>query len=141
MGKHNHKAVWTAIVLQQVLGFVWYSDALFLRPWLLGLGKSFDELQAANSLPYISTFLAATFLSYLMSWLFQIAVIEDWKDGLFTGMLFGVGFLAPTLISHYMFMKLPSSVIMIDASKEIIGAGIAGIILATWRAEHTQETA
>jgi hypothetical protein len=40
---------------------------------------------------------------------------------------------------HYMFMGLSNTVIMIDTVKDIVGAGLTGILLATWRADMVDE--
>lgn len=140
MGKHNHKAIFTAVVLQQILGFVWYSPSFFFNIWVQGLGINPQDLNRGNPLPLVAAVLASVFFCYLLSWIFQVAVVEDWRDGLATGLLVGVGFLAPCLIMHYMSMAIRSEVIMVDAGREIVSSGMAGIILATWRAERTNET-
>jgi hypothetical protein len=139
MGKHNHKAIFTAVVLHMVLGFVWYSPSLFLDKWQEGLGWTAELVRQPGPLPFIASIISAIFFCYLLSWIFQIAVIEEWKDGLATGLLVGVGFIAPAMIMHYMFMGVHADVILIDTAKEVIAAGMSGIILATWRADRTPE--
>ena len=39
MTKHNHVAIVVAVILHQVIGFLWYSDFLFVSQWMAGLGK------------------------------------------------------------------------------------------------------
>jgi hypothetical protein len=141
MGKHNHKAIFTAVVLDLALTYVWYSPTLFLKKWEQALGLSFDQIKTVSSLSILASILSSILFCYLLSWIFQIAVIEEWKDGLATGLLVGVGFIAPAIISHYMYLGLHSDVILIDASREVLSAGITGILLATWRAERTPEDA
>lgn len=141
MEKHNHKAIATAVFLHQVLGMVWYSQLFFGPEWMSGLGKSESQLDKNNPLPFIASVLSAMLACYLMSWLFMVLVIDDWKRGLSIGLLIGCGFIAPTMTMHYMFMGLPYSVIMIDVVKEIVGAGLTGLLLSTWRADHSDEFA
>jgi Protein of unknown function (DUF1761) len=141
MEKHNHKAIATAVFLHQVLGFVWYSHLMFGPEWLAGIGKSESQLDRANPLPFIASIFAAVLLCYLMSWLFQVLIVDDWQRGLSVGLLIGCGFIAPTLTMHYMFMGISYNAIMIDTIKEIIVCGMTGVILSTWRADASGELA
>jgi hypothetical protein len=141
MGVHNHKAIFAAVVLNQVLGFIWYSPMFFGEIWLKALKLTEMPVDRGDSLPFMAALWASILLCYLMSWFFQVAVVEDWKSGFSVGLLIGLGFLAPTLIMHELFMGVAAEVIMIDASKEILGAGLTGILLATWRAERSLEEA
>ncbi len=141
MEKHNHKAIASAVFLHQVLGMVWYSPLLFGPEWALGISKTETQLDKNNPLPFIASVFAAILACYLMSWLFKVLVIDDWKRGLAIGLLIGCGFVAPALTMHYMFIGLPYSVILIDTVKEIVGAGLTGFLLSTWRADHSDEFA
>lgn len=138
--KYNHWSVWTAVVFNQVFGYVWYSPALFFEPWALAIKKSPEFLQASY-LPFIASIISAAMFCYLLAWLFQVLVIDDWLRGLIIGLLIGTGFLAPTLGSHYMFMGYGPELIWIDGVKEILASGGTGIILAIWRADRIEEPA
>jgi len=122
-----------------VFGFVWYSPQLFGQIWLSALNLTAEQIDRGDPLPFMAAMWAAILLCYLMSWFFQVAVVEDWKSGLSIGLLIGLGFIAPSLIVHELFMGTAVQVIMIDAGKEIVGAGLTGILLATWRAERSME--
>ena len=39
MTKHNHIAIVVAVLLHQVIGFLWYSEFLFVTQWKAGVGK------------------------------------------------------------------------------------------------------
>lgn len=107
--------------------------------WALGAGRSGSYLDGNNPLPFIASIFGAILLSYLMSWLFLVLVIDDWQRGLFVGLIIGCGFIAPMIVMHYMFLGLPYNVIMIDSVKDIVGAGFTGLLLATWRADRSDE--
>jgi hypothetical protein len=139
MEKHNHYAIVAAVFLHQVLGFVWYSALLFGPMWAAGTGRAPDQMP--GFLAYVAAVFAATLLCYLMSWLFQVLVVDDWRRGLAIGLLIGCGFIAPMIIMHYMFLGFPYVVIMVDSMKEVVGAGLTGVLLSTWRAEPAGEIA
>lgn len=138
--KLNHKGVLAAVIVQQLLGFIWYHPKVFGHLWAMGLDKNVEQLQPAP-LPFFAALFASISFCYLLSWMFQIAVIEDWQRGLTLGLMVGIGFVAPGLARHYLFMKLDSMVIFIDATFEIIAAGLAGMILGVFKAERTDEKA
>lgn len=137
--KHNHLAIATAVLFQQLLCFVWYSEALFLNHWVsaAGLGTSHGVFTQPH--PVMASILGSAMFCYLLSWLFQILVIDDWVRGLVVGSLVGLGFMAPVLATHYLYIGLGPQMVWIDCSRQVISAGGAGIILAIWVGEPTAE--
>lgn len=138
--KLNHKGVLAAVIVQQILGFIWYHPKMFGQLWALGLDKSIDQLNP-TPLPFFAALFASVSFCYLLSWMFQIAVIEDWQRGLTLGLMVGIGFVAPGLARHYLFIGIDSMVIFIDAAYDIISAGLAGMILGVFKAERSDEEA
>ena len=51
MGTHNHKAIITAVVLNMLLGYVWYSPQIFGQIWLNALNVPPEKLNPGDSLP------------------------------------------------------------------------------------------
>lgn len=138
--KYHHLSIWTAVIFNQVLGFVWYSDALFLNAWTAASGQNYHFLNPTQ-LPFFASIIASAMFCYLVSWLFQMLVIDDWFRGLLIGLLIGTGFIAPNLGAHYLSMGFPPELIWVDALREILGSGAMGIILAVWRADISTEEA
>jgi mannose/fructose/N-acetylgalactosamine-specific phosphotransferase system component IIC len=136
--KLNHKGVLAAVIVQQLLGFIWYHPNVFGRLWALWLNKSIDQL-TPQTLPFVAAVFASVSFCYLLSWMFQVAVIEDWQRGFTLGLMVGIGFVAPSIARHYLFMEVDSIVTCIDSTYEILAAGLAGIILAVFRAERDEE--
>jgi hypothetical protein len=136
--KLNHKAVLTAVIVQQILGFIWYHPTVFGRLWQSGMIE--PVARNAGNLPFVAAVFCSISFCYLLSWMFQIAVIEDWQRGLTLGLMVGVGFLAPNISMHYMFQGLDSVMTLVDAGYDIVAAGLAGIILAVFRADRSTET-
>jgi hypothetical protein len=55
----NWLAVVVCVVVAIVVGFVWYSKPLFLKPWLAGIGKPPEFAQQARPINYVITIAAA----------------------------------------------------------------------------------
>ena len=133
MPQFNHKAVWAMVVLQQVLGFVWYSPPLFLNLWLEGIGKKQSDLNQSDPVPFIAAILGAIAFCYILAWVNDKARASSAKDGALVGGLMWLGFLAPALAIHYKFIGLSWLAIGVDAGKELVGAVLTGAILAVWK--------
>lgn len=138
--KLNHKAVLAAVIAQQLVGFIWYQPSFLGRLWAEVLHKQMGEIHNSD-LAFIASVFSSVSFCYLLSWMFQIAVIEDWQRGLTLGLMVGVGFLAPNISMHYMLIQIDSVLTLIDASRDIVASGIAGIILAVYRADRSDEEA
>lgn len=134
--KLNHKAVLAAVIVQQIVGFIWYHPSVLGLYWFEGLNLLVPP--QPGPLPFVASVFCSISFCYLLSWMFQIAVIEDWQRGLTLGLMVGIGFLAPNLSMHYMFMKVDSVVTLIDCGRDILASGLAGIILAVFRADRTE---
>lgn len=133
---YHHVAIWTAVIFNQVLGFVWYS--IFKEPWRAAVFKSVDPVQVPD-LALCASIISSAMFCYLVAWLFKVLVIDDWFRGMIIGLLIGTGFLAPNIGTHYLYMGYGPELIWIDGLREILGAGGMGILLAIWRADHTDE--
>jgi len=54
MTRHNHVAILVAVILHQVIGFLWYSNFLFVHQWMAGLGKKASDFDMTNPTPFIA---------------------------------------------------------------------------------------
>src|SRR5438874_532663 len=66
----NPLAVVVAVILHQVLGFLWYG-VLFFNPWLAGLSKSASEINQSDPVPYVLDIIGWFLASYAMAWLIR----------------------------------------------------------------------
>jgi hypothetical protein len=139
--KHNHRTVLIAILFQQALAYVWYSPGFFLQVWTAASGKELSPWEFMQNLPLLASLIGSAMFCYLMSWLYQVLVIDDWWRGLIVGLLIGAGFVLPPLAQQYLLMGYTSDLICVDGVRLVLSSGITGLLLATWRAEQSAETA
>lgn len=128
----NWLAILVALIAQQVLGFVWYSRALFAEAWMAGIGKRPEDLTPTPG-PFIVAMLAAVLLPLGMSWVMHRGNVRGVKAGAVVGAGIGVAFIAPAVLMHEAFLGYPPLVLVIDSTKEIVGALLVGAILGIWR--------
>lgn len=131
MPKVSPWALLVAVAVQQLLGFLWYSPMLFIKPWAAGFGKRPEELQP-DAGPFMLSVLGSILLVLGTSW-----VLEKWgrrgiRSGLHAGLGIGLTFTLPPVLVHEAFLGFPAQVLMIDGGKEIVTALVVGAIVGAW---------
>ena len=133
MTKHNHSAIVVAVILHQVIGFLWYSDFLFVHQWMAGLGKKPSDFDMSNPAPFIADIVGWFFASYFISWLVQRTEILSFNQSLGLAVLLWVGVALPLLAPHYLFAGIHTSVLLIDAMNALVQLAATCGLLAVWR--------
>jgi hypothetical protein len=133
MIRHHHGAILVTVILNQVVGFFWYSPYLFLNPWAAGLGKQVNGLTQNDPLPFVGSIAAAFLSCYVISWLFQFLGVETIRDGSSAAIMLWLGIILPVLLPHYMFAGISFSVLFIDALNALFSLVMTCSILAVWR--------
>ena len=129
--KLNWFAVLAAVIAQQLVGFVWYSPALFAGAWSRGIGKRPEDLQPAPG-PFLLAVAAALLLALGIAWIIHKTHLRGVKAGALIGFGAGLFFAAPAVLVHEAFLGYPPLVLAIDATKELVGAILTGAIVAAW---------
>jgi hypothetical protein len=138
--KHNHWAILGAVVFQQLFSFVWYSPVLFQSVWREAAHQGSSGAGVATG-PLLVSIISSGMFCYLLSWLFQVLVVDDVLRGAVVGTLVGLGFQLPCLATHYFSMGYGPELVWIDGLKEVILSGLTGVILAIYRASISPEAA
>jgi len=132
MKQINRVAVLVAVVLHQVLGFVWYG-VFFGKPWLAGLGKTPADMDPSAPLPYILDVVGWILASLLMAWLVVRLDIRTAGGGAILGVVLWLGLMLPALLPHYAFIGLKPIVMAIDSADLLVASLLTGAILGAWR--------
>lgn len=129
----NHVAVLVVVVLQTLLGFLWYSPAVFFKPWHAGLGQAAERMNASDMTPFIAAIAGSFLMTYGLAWLLHLAAIESVGGGVALGAVVWALFMAPPLVYHHKFMAMPLTVIAVDVGRDLVAAMLAGAMLSAWR--------
>ena len=89
----NWIAIFVAAIVPMVLGALWYSNALFARPWMRAVDRTEDELKGAG-MGYVLSAIGAVLMSYALARLVRWAEVDDLWNGALVGLLVWVGFVA-----------------------------------------------
>ena len=66
MIKTNYKAIALVVILQQLLGFVWYDLNVFGYLWMESIGKTIDEFNMDDFSPFIFSIAHSILMCFVM---------------------------------------------------------------------------
>lgn len=128
----NYWAVLAATVLSMVLGFAWYSHAMFGKRWmeLTGLTKEKQSMKGTLVTLFVTTFITAYVLALLIN---TLAFFPDWKDGVLMGFAVWFGFLATASFGMVLWEKRPLELYFLKNGHHLLSLIVMGALLASWR--------
>ena len=128
----NYWAVLVAAVASFLVGGLWYSPALFHKPWMQAAGLTEQQLQNANLgvifgvsllLQLIASFVLAMFLGPQ----------ADLAFGVTAGAMVAIAWVATAFGVVYLFERRPQRLFWINAGYQLIAYTLMGAILGAWR--------
>jgi len=126
----NFLAILLAAIINMIIGALWYSRALFGNQWMAHLGLKEDEA-SASPWTYVIVFLLGLIIAVLMAMFLQgsAGAIE----GLMYGAVIGLGFVIPTVLTHYLMEQRKAGFMFIVAGHELLLFLVYGALLAGWQ--------
>jgi hypothetical protein len=122
MAKINLLAVLVAIVASGVLGALWYSPLLFLRPWARAAGREPVQGPAV----YMITFVTAIAAALAFAW--WAGPEPDIAEAVLDGLVVGLFFAAAGLGLHYAFAGRPLALWAIDGGFQVARFVLLGVV-------------
>ena len=125
----NLWAVLAAAFSSFVLGGLWYSPMLFLKPWNKAMGRSEEDNghpARVFGLGFVYALVAAVVFAMLLGP--SPVLSEAWKAGL----LVGFGFVAMSFGINYQFANRPIIAWLIDGGYHTGQFVLYGVILGLW---------
>ena len=126
----NFRAVIAAATSSFVLGGIWYSPLLFLKPWTAAMGRSEDQSQAHSAKTFALAFAFAMLSAILFAGLLGPA--PEFLDAVRTGLLVGFGFVAASFGINYQFADRPLSAWFVDGGFHSAQFVLYGVVLGLW---------
>ncbi|MEP6676250.1 MAG: DUF1761 domain-containing protein [Ferruginibacter sp.] len=121
-----------------ILGALWYSKLLFVKPWIRYLNIDVNKPDAKKGMGLM--FGGSFILMFVQS--LAIAIIANrmfpeeptnWMSGIKIGCLLGLCFSSATIGINYLYEKKPFGLFLINAGYAVAGNIIAGVIICSWR--------
>jgi hypothetical protein len=126
----HYPAVLLAAFSTFFIGGLWYSPLLFARPWLQDNGLSDADLKIGGGPVFAGAIVCAMIQAFVLA-LF-LGPTADARFGAVTGVLVGLGWVAPALTTTFLFERRPRRLVLIDAAYHIVTYTVMGVILGAW---------
>ena len=132
--KINHLAVLMAVILQFVLGFLWYGP-FFGESWMemVGLDMVTIEANPPGVGGWITNVVSAVVSMYILAWLFTKIPVISLVQGLAIGLLIGFSFVLLSSMTTGMFSQYPYGLAWITGGYTTVGLGIGGAVFGAWK--------
>ncbi len=127
----NTIAILVAIILNIIIGSVWYS-ALFGKRWANALGLSYDDCKPSlvHFLGAVIVAAVSVIVTAILINLFQISAV---MDAIRFAVLIWLGFIATNYFSGVIWAKKPMLVYLIDVGCLLVTTLVNTILLTLWR--------
>ena len=130
----NYVAVAIAAVLAMVVGFVWYSKALFGKQWMKLTGVTEESAKKGNMPVFYGTMFVAVLVEALvLAHFIHYAGAYSLINGIKTGVWAWLGFVLTTSLANSMFEGRPMKLLYINAGYALVNLMIMGAVIALVR--------
>lgn len=131
MAELNYLAVTVAAVSTFILGALWYSPALFGKPWMAASGMTEEKAKEGNMLKIFGLAFLLEFAAAFVLALF-IGSGAGLHMGLLLGLHVGLFFVAGGLGVVYLFEQRPLMLWLVNAGYMTVAFCLMGAILGAW---------
>jgi hypothetical protein len=128
----NWLALLVAALARMILGAVWYSPPVLLKPWLAAAGISEAEMKARFPKALIADIVGSLLMAFALAHLVKFAGAESIGYGAGFGFLAWLGFIAVTSFSAMLYEHRPFTLWLIGNGYQLIALLIMGAILEVW---------
>jgi Protein of unknown function (DUF1761) len=130
----NWIAIVIAVVVNSVLGSLWFSQMVFGKKWAEWEGLSTRMGQGGNVGLYIAMSVVATVVSAItLGWFIDRTGTTTLAGGLLIGLYAGLGFAATAMFADHLFNGRKGMLFLIVAGYPVVGLTIMGAILGAIR--------
>lgn len=127
----NWLAVIVAALSSFLVGGLWYSPLLFVKPWMEETGMTEEKSKTASMVKVMGgSFLLSLFAAYNLAMMFGGTV--QLAEGTLYGFLTGLGFVSTALGTIYLFEQKSMKLFLINAGNQVVTFTIMGAIIGGW---------
>jgi hypothetical protein len=128
----NWLALIVAVIARMVLGAVWYSPPLFVKPWLAASGMSEAQMKAGLPKALAADLVGTIVMAFVLVHAVKYAGAQGIAQGAAVGFLNWLGFVAVTTLSATLHEHRPFKLWLISNGYQLVALLIMGAILAAW---------
>lgn len=134
----NYLAIIVSGVAAMIVGFLWYSPALFGKPWMKLMGFTEKSMEAAKKemgKTYGISFLLALLMAYVLTHVIAMSEnfyhYDKFMTGLTSGFWIWLGFVAPVQMTDVLFGGKKWSLFAINTGYQLASLIAMGIVLVS----------
>lgn len=128
----NILAVILATLLCMGIGALWYSNTLFAKAWMAGIGKRMEDLKP-NPMNYGFVALAFLIMSFFFGKILYYMRTTDLTGSIELALMLWVGIVATTTGINYLFEGRPKKLFFINTGYFLIDLLVMSIVLGLWK--------
>lgn len=133
-GSVNVLAVVASAVAAMVVGFIWFSPALFEKTWLAEIGRARDQLASDSPVKYLVGFIGALLEAYILAALLNIMGGPSVSLGVLVAVVIWVSFVATTSAANFAFAGRSFRLWLLENGNHLVTLLVMGVILGAWAA-------
>jgi hypothetical protein len=126
----NILAVLVAAVSVFFVGGLWYSPVMFARAWMVDNGLQESDLKVGGGPVFVGAFVCAVVQAFVLALFLGPRATAGF--GAVAGLLVGLGWVAPALVTTFLFERRPRRLVLIDAAYHVASYALMGILLGAW---------
>ncbi|HSX14338.1 MAG TPA: DUF1761 domain-containing protein [Candidatus Saccharimonadales bacterium] len=128
----NFAAVLVSALASMVVGAIWYSPALFAKPWMELTGRRDMNPAEGAAVGYTTAAAGSLITAYILAHFVSYAGAVTAMDGAITGAWAWLGFNGVSMLTTYTFAARPRKLWAIDSLQYLVVFVVMGMILAVW---------
>jgi len=135
----NVWAVLVSALATMVVGFLWYSPALFAKPWMVLMGydpndkAKMAEMQKSAGPSYAISLVASVLSAIVLGKIISVASINTALYGMKIGLAVWLGFVTTVQLTNALFSRQPARLYLINTGYQLVCYLAMGAILGAWR--------
>lgn len=128
----NIAAVLVSTVASMAVGAIWYSPALFAKPWMQLTGRKDMTAGEGAAVGYTTALIGSFISAYVLAHFISYAGATTVWEGAVLGLWAWLGFNGVSMLTTYTFSGRPRKLWAIDSLQYLASFVVMGIILGVW---------
>ena len=128
----NYLPLAIAVIAKMILGALWYSPVLFLKPWMALAGVTEAQMKARMPKALVSDLVGTVIMAIVLAHAVAFAGAAGAAQGAVIGAVNWLGFIAVTTFAAMLYEHRPFKIWAINNGFQLVGLIIMGAILAGW---------
>lgn len=135
----NIWAVLAAGAVSMVVGFLWYSPALFGKRWMKEMGWTPEKMEQMKrdkkgmGKTHTLSFIATLVTGYVLGILISIVGIFDTAEAIKLAVILWAGFVVPVMFTEVLFGGKSRTLFVINAGYQLASVILMAVLLAWWQ--------